>query len=125
MSAGTGYGGPLGTKAGVIASSVHSVLVHLGDGGALGALSDLLVSVESLLIDVLPLLSLEARLLVSSVPMVDKESGLLPDVHCHLPHCSQHSSQYQAHCHCPPVTALWSPCIWLVVHSLVQESTDR
>ena len=80
MSAGAGDGGLFGTKVGVIASSVHSVLVCLGDSGVLGVLSDSLVSVESLLIDVLPLLSLEARLLVSSVPVVDEESGLLSDV---------------------------------------------
>ena len=34
-----GEGGPLGTLA-VIASSVHGVLVHLGDSGVLGMLSD-------------------------------------------------------------------------------------
>ena len=57
MSAGAGDGGPLGTKAVVIASSVHGVLVHLGEGGVLGVLSD---SVKPLLVDVLPLLLLEA-----------------------------------------------------------------
>ena len=40
LSAKDGEGGPLGTLAG-IASSVHGVLVRLGDGGALGALSHL------------------------------------------------------------------------------------
>ena len=74
LSAGAGDGGPLGTKAGVIASSVHGVLVCLCDSGALGALSDSLVSVEPLLIDMLALLSLETGLLVSLVPMVDEES---------------------------------------------------
>ena len=44
LSAKDGEGGPLGTLAD-IASSVHGVLVRLGDGGALGALSD---SVEQL-----------------------------------------------------------------------------
>ena len=39
LSAKDGEGGPLGTLAD-IASSVHGVLVCLGDGGALGALSD-------------------------------------------------------------------------------------
>ena len=59
-----------------IASSVHGVLVHLGDGGALGALS---YSVEPSLLE-LPLVSLEAVSVVSSVPVVDKESGLLSDM---------------------------------------------
>ena len=72
LSAKDGEGGPLGTLAD-IASSVHSVLVRLGDGGALGALSD---SVEPSL----PLVSLEAVSVVSSVPVVDKEPGLLSDV---------------------------------------------
>ena len=66
----------LGTLAD-IASSVHSVLVHLGDGGALGALSD---SVEPSLLEELPLVSVEAVSFVSSVPMVDEEPGLLSDV---------------------------------------------
>ena len=39
LSAKDGEGGPLGTLV-VIASSVHGVLVCLGDSGALGALSD-------------------------------------------------------------------------------------
>ena len=60
-----------------IASSVHGVLVRLGDGGALGALSD---SVEPLLLEKLPLVSLEAVSVVSSVPMVDEEPGLLSNV---------------------------------------------
>ena len=47
LSAKDGEGGPLGTLAD-IASSVHGVLVRLGDGGALGALSD---SVEPSLYD--------------------------------------------------------------------------
>ena len=76
LSAKDGEGGPLGTLAD-IASSVHGVLVRRGDGGALGALSD---SVESLLLEELPLVSLEAGSDVSSVPMVDEESGLLSDV---------------------------------------------
>ena len=44
------------------------MLVRLGDGGVLGALSD---SVEP---------SLEAVSVVSSVPVVDEEPGLLSDV---------------------------------------------
>ena len=61
----------------VIASSVHSVLVCLGDGGALGVLSD---SLEPLLLEELPLVSVEAVSIVSSVAVVDKEPGLLSDV---------------------------------------------
>ena len=61
----------------VIASSVHGVLVCLGDGGALGVLSDL---VEPSLLEELPLVSLEAISVVSLVSMVDKEPGLLSDV---------------------------------------------
>ena len=60
-----------------IASSVHGVLVRLGDGGVLDALSD---SVEPSLLEELPLVSLEAVSVVSSVPVVDEESGLLSDV---------------------------------------------
>ena len=74
MSAGAGDGDPLGTKAVVLASSVHGVLVHLEEGGVLGALSD---SVEPSLVDVLPLVSLEAMSIVSLVPVVDEESGPL------------------------------------------------
>ena len=76
LSAKDGEGGPLGTLAD-IASSVHGVLVHLGDGGALGVLSD---SVEPSLLEELPLVSLEAVSVVSSVPVVDEEPGLLSDV---------------------------------------------
>ena len=47
LSAKDGDGGSHGTLA-VIASSVHGVLVRLGEGGALGALSD---SVEPLLLE--------------------------------------------------------------------------
>ena len=71
-----GEGGPLGTLAD-IASSVHGVLVHLGDGGVLGVLSDL---VEPSLLEELPLVLLEAISVVSSVPVVDEEPGLLSDV---------------------------------------------
>ena len=53
-----------------IASSVHGVLVRLGDSGALGVLSD---SVEPSLLE-------EAVSVVSSVPVVDKEPGLLSGV---------------------------------------------
>ena len=60
-----------------MASSVHGVLVRLGDGGALGALSD---SVEPSLLEELLLVSLEAISVVSSVPMVDEGPGLLSDV---------------------------------------------
>ena len=60
-----------------IASSVHGVLVRLGDGGVLGALSDL---VEPSLLEELPLVLLEAVSVVSSVPVVDEEPGLLSDV---------------------------------------------
>ena len=73
LSAKDGEGGLLGTLAD-IASSVHGVLVRLGDGGVLGALSD---SVEPLLLEELPLVSLEA---VSVVSVVDEEPGLLFDV---------------------------------------------
>ena len=76
LSAKDGEGGPLGTLAG-IASSVRGVLVRLGDGGVLDALSD---SVEPSLLEELPLVSLEAVSVVSSVPVVDKEPGLLSDV---------------------------------------------
>ena len=76
LSAKDGEGGLLGTLAD-IASSVHGVLVHLGGGGVLGVLSD---SVEPSLLEELPLVSVEAVSVVSSVPMVDKESGLLSDV---------------------------------------------
>ena len=76
LSAKDGEGGSLGTLAD-IASSVHGVLVCLGDGGALGALSD---SVEPSLLEELPLVSLEAISVVSSVPVVDEETGLLSDV---------------------------------------------
>ena len=76
LSAKDGEGGPLGTLAD-IASSVHGVLVCLGDSGVLGVLSD---SVEPSLLEELPLVSLEAVSVVSSVPVVDKEPGLLSDV---------------------------------------------
>ena len=76
LSAKDGWGGLLGTLADK-ASSVHGVLVCLGDGGALGVLSD---SVEPLLLEELPLVSLEAVSVISSVPLVDKEPGLLSDV---------------------------------------------
>ena len=76
LSAKDGDGGPLGTLAD-IASSVHGVLVCLADGGMLGALSD---SVEPLLLEELPLVSVEAISVVSSVPVVDEEPGLLSDV---------------------------------------------
>ena len=76
LSAKDGEGGLLGTLAD-IASSVHGVLVRLGDGGVLGVLSD---SVEPLLLEELPLVSLEAVSVISSVPVVDEEPGLLCDV---------------------------------------------
>ena len=76
LSAKDGEGGPLETLAD-IDSSVHGVLVHLGDGGVLGALSD---SVEPLLLEELPLVSVEAISIVSLVSVVDKEPGLLSDV---------------------------------------------
>ena len=76
LSAKDGEGGPLGTLVD-IASSVHGVLVRLGDGGALGALSD---SVEPLLLEELPLVSVEAVSVVLSVPLVGEEPGLLSDV---------------------------------------------
>ena len=60
-----------------IASSVHGVLVRLGDGGVLGALSDL---VEPSLLEELLLVSVEAISVVSLVPVVDEEPGLLSDV---------------------------------------------
>ena len=73
LSAKDGEGGPLGTLAD-IAASVHGILVRLGDGGALGALSD---SIEPSLLEELPLVSLEAISIVSLVPVVDEEPGLL------------------------------------------------
>ena len=76
LSAKDGEGGPLGTLAD-IASSVHGVLARLGDGWVLGALSD---SVEPSLLEELPLVLLEAVSVVSSVPVVDEEPGLLSDV---------------------------------------------
>ena len=76
LSAKDGDSGPLGTLAD-IASSVHSVHVCLGDGGVLGALSD---SIEPSLLEELPLVSLEAVSVVSSIPVVDKEPGLLSNV---------------------------------------------
>ena len=76
LSAKDGEGGLLGTLAD-IASSVHGVLVRRGDSGALGVLSD---SVEPSLLEELPLVSLEAVSVVSSVPVVDEEPGLLSDV---------------------------------------------
>ena len=76
LSAKDSEGGLLGTLA-VIASSVHGVLVHLEDGGALGALSD---SVEPLLLEELPPVSLEAVSVVSPVSVVDEEPGLLSNV---------------------------------------------
>ena len=72
LSAKDGEGGPLGTLVD-IAFSVHGVLVCLGDGGVLGALSD---SVEPSLLEELPLVLLEALSVVSSVPVVDEEPGL-------------------------------------------------
>ena len=60
-----------------IASSVHGVLVCLGDGGVLGVLSDW---DEPLLLEELPLVSVEAVSVVSSVPVVDEEPGLLSNV---------------------------------------------
>ena len=76
LSAKDGDGGLLGILA-VIASSVHGILVCLGDGGALGELSD---SVEPLLLEELPLVSVEAVSVVSLVSVVDEEPGLLSDV---------------------------------------------
>ena len=76
LSAKDGEGGLLGTLVD-IASSVHGVLVRRGDGGVFGALSD---SVEPLLLEELPLVSVEAVSVVSSVPVVDEEPGLLSDV---------------------------------------------
>ena len=76
LSAKDGEDGPLGTLAD-IAASVHGVLVRLGDGGVLGALSD---SVEPSLLEELSLVSLEAVSVVSLVPVVDEEPGLLSDV---------------------------------------------
>ena len=76
LSAKDGEGGPLGTLAD-ITSSVHGVLVRLGDGGVLGVLSD---SVEPSLLDELPLVSLEAISVISSVPVVEEEPGLLSNV---------------------------------------------
>ena len=76
LSAKDGDDGLLGALA-VIASSVDGVLVHLGDGGVLGVLSD---SVEPLLLEELPLVSVEAVSVVSPVFVVDKEPGLLSDV---------------------------------------------
>ena len=79
LSASDGDGGLLETLA-VIAYSVLIVLVRLGDSGVLGALSDL---VEPLLLEVLPLVSLEViwlSWLVSPVSMVGKDPGLLSDV---------------------------------------------
>ena len=76
LSAKDGEGGPLETLAD-IASSVHGVLVRFGDGGVLGALSD---SVEPTLLEELPLVLLEAVSVVSLVPVVDEEPGLLSDV---------------------------------------------
>ena len=77
LSSKDGDGGPLGTFT-VIASSVQGVLVHLGDSGALGVLSD---SVEPSLLEELPLVSLEAISdVVSPVSVVDEEPGLLSDV---------------------------------------------
>ena len=76
LSAKDGEGGPLGTLAGM-ASSVHGILVCLGDSGALGALSD---SVEPSLLEELPLVLVDAVSVVSLVPVVDKEPGLLSNV---------------------------------------------
>ena len=76
LSTKDGDDGPLGALA-VIASSVHGVLVCLGDGGALGALSD---SVELSLLEELPLVSVEAISVVSLVSVVDEDPGLLSDV---------------------------------------------
>ena len=76
LSAKDGGGGLLGTLAD-IASSVHGILVCLGDGGVLGALSD---SVEPSRLEELPLVSLEAVSVISSVPVVDEEPELLSDV---------------------------------------------
>ena len=76
LSAKDGEGGPLGTLAD-IASSVHGVLVRLGDGGVLGALSD---SVEPSLLVELPLVLAGGRICHLIVPVVDEEPGLLSDV---------------------------------------------
>ena len=77
LSAKDGDAGLLETLA-VIASSVHGVLVRLGDGGALGALSD---SDEPSLVEELPLVSVEAvSVVVTSVPIDGEEPGLLSDV---------------------------------------------
>ena len=76
LSASDGDGGLLGALA-VIASSVYGILVHLGNGRVLGVLSD---SVEQSLVEVLPLVSLEAISVVSLVSVVDEEPGLLSDV---------------------------------------------
>ena len=76
LSAKDGEGGLHGTLHD-IASSVHGVLVRLGDSGALGALSDL---VEPSLLEELPLVLLEAISIVSLVSVVDEEPGLLSDV---------------------------------------------
>ena len=76
LSAKDGEGGPLGALAD-IASSVHGVLVCLGDGGVLGVLSD---SVEPSLLEELPLVLLEVVSIISLVPVVDEEPRLLSDV---------------------------------------------
>ena len=76
LSAKDGDVGLLETLA-VIASSVQGVLVHLGDGGVLGVLFDL---VEPLLLEELPLVSVEAVSVVTLVPVVYEEPGLLSDV---------------------------------------------
>ena len=96
-----------------IASSVHGVLVRLGDGGALGALSD---SVEPSLLEELPLVSLEAVSVVSSVPVVDEEPGLLSDVPLVSAALLSVDGPVQAHCHDPLLAALLSPALeyrWL------------
>ena len=76
LSAKDGDAGLLETLA-VIASSVQGVLVGLGDGGVLGALSDL---VEPSLLEELPLVLVEAVSVVLSVSVVDEEPELLSDV---------------------------------------------
>ena len=102
------------------ASSVHGVLVHLGHGGALGALSD---SAEPSLLEELPLVSLEAISVVSSVPWLTRSQGCSPMCHWCWPHCYRWTVQYQAHCHDPPLAALRSPALeW---HRRLESSGQR
>ena len=107
LSAKDGEGGPLGTLAD-IASSVHGVLVRLGDGGALGALSD---SVEPSLLEELPLVSLELYLLSHQSSWLTRSQGCSVMCHWCRPHCYGEMVQYQAHCHDPLLTALLSPAL--------------